>query len=100
MSDWKGSGAVSYWASFLELARLVNAMRGGPPATVPEARGLDPASQPHDSVEAMAAHYLREVRAAQPAGLYAPAEFSFDDLVAYEMAACWLRITRTLNSSA
>jgi acetoacetyl-CoA synthetase len=70
----------------LELARLVNAMRGGPPVTVFQARGLDPASQPHDSVETMAAHYLREVRAAQPAGPYALAGFSFGGLVGYEMA--------------
>ena len=70
----------------LELARLVIAMRGGPPVTVLQARGLDPASQPHDSVQAMAAHYLQAVRAAQPAGPYALAGFSFGGLVAYEMA--------------
>jgi acetoacetyl-CoA synthetase len=87
----RGSGRALFLVhglsgTVLELARLVNAMRGGTPVTVLQAQGLDSVSPPHDSVEAMAAHYLREVRTAQPVGPYALAGFSFGGLVAYEMA--------------
>ncbi len=70
----------------LELTSLLQALRGGRPVSVLQARGLDPAAEPHASVGAMAAHYLGEIRAAQPSGPYALCGFSFGGLVAYEMA--------------
>jgi acetoacetyl-CoA synthetase len=70
----------------LELTSLLQALRGGRPVSVLQAKGLDPAAIPHVSVEAMAAHYLDEIRAFQPSGPYALCGFSFGGLVAYEMA--------------
>ena len=70
----------------LELARFLNAMRGGPPVTVLQANGLDPDCPPQATVEEMAALYLQEIRSVQPNGPYALGGFSFGGLVAYEMA--------------
>jgi amino acid adenylation domain-containing protein len=51
-----------------------------------QARGLD-GRQPYQTrVEEMAAHYLQEIRVAQPKGPYFLGGFSFGGLVAYEMA--------------
>jgi acetoacetyl-CoA synthetase len=71
----------------LELASLLAALRDGRPVSVLQARGLDPAAEPHASVEAMAAHYLEEIRVVQPSGPYALCGFSFGGLVVYEMAS-------------
>ena len=71
----------------MELVHFVRAMRGGPPVVVIQAQGMDPASSPMTRVEDMAAHYLREIRDAQPHGPYALAGFSFGGLVAYEIAS-------------
>jgi acyl transferase domain-containing protein/thioesterase domain-containing protein/acyl carrier protein len=51
-----------------------------------QARGLDGKSAPHDTFEAMAADYLREVRAAQPHGPYLIGGYSGGGITAYEMA--------------
>lgn len=51
-----------------------------------QARGLDGKSQPHDTFEAMAADYLREVRQAQPHGPYLIGGYSGGGITAYEMA--------------
>jgi amino acid adenylation domain-containing protein len=51
-----------------------------------QARGLDGQEPPHATVEAMAAEYLREVRARQPAGPYRLCGYSFGGIVAFEMA--------------
>lgn len=42
--------------------------------------------KPYDSVEAMAAHYLREIRTVQPTGPYYLGGFCFGGMIAYEMA--------------
>ncbi|WP_428483819.1 acetoacetate--CoA ligase [Rhodopila sp.] len=70
----------------LELSSLLQALRGGRPVSVLQAWGLQPGNAPHASVEAMASHYLAEIRAVQPSGPYALCGFSFGGLVAYEMA--------------
>ncbi len=50
-----------------------------------QARGLD-GRQPHlTTIEAMASHYLSEIRTVQPRGPYFLGGFSFGGLVAYEM---------------
>ncbi len=51
-----------------------------------QARGLTGEDPPHPSVEAMAAEYLREVKAFQPEGPYYLCGYSFGGLVAFEMA--------------
>jgi thioesterase domain-containing protein len=51
-----------------------------------QARGLDGREPPHATAEAMAAEYLREVKARQPAGPYCLCGHSFGGVVAFEMA--------------
>jgi len=51
-----------------------------------QARGLAPGEEPLPTVEAMAAHYLAEVRRVQPAGPYRLGGWSLGGVVAYEMA--------------
>jgi amino acid adenylation domain-containing protein len=51
-----------------------------------QASGFDGRSRPLDSVEAMAARYLDEIRKVQPQGPYVLGGFSFGGLVAFEMA--------------
>jgi thioesterase domain-containing protein/acyl carrier protein len=51
-----------------------------------QARGLAGKARPHATVEAMAAEYLREVKARQPDGPYCLCGYSFGGLVAFEMA--------------
>jgi len=51
-----------------------------------QARGLDGREPPHTTVEAMAAEYLRAVKARQADGPYYVCGYSFGGLVAFEMA--------------
>ena len=51
-----------------------------------QARGLAGTDPPQATVEAMAAEYLREVKARQPDGPYYLCGYSFGGLVAFEMA--------------
>ncbi len=51
-----------------------------------QARGLDGQETPHATVEAMAAEYLRAVKARQASGPYYLCGYSFGGLVAFEMA--------------
>jgi len=50
------------------------------------ARGLARGELPHSSVEAMAADYLREIKARQPNGPYSLCGYSLGGLVAFEIA--------------
>ena len=51
-----------------------------------QARGLYGRDCPHRHVEEMAAHYIEEMKAVQPAGPYAISGYCFGGIVAYEMA--------------
>ena len=51
-----------------------------------QARGLDGLAEPFDRLEAMAAHYIEEVRTVQPQGPYLLGGWSMGGLVAFEMA--------------
>jgi amino acid adenylation domain-containing protein len=51
-----------------------------------QAQGLDGKRSPYETVEEMAAHYVREVREAQPEGPYYLGGYSFGGKVAFEMA--------------
>ncbi len=51
-----------------------------------QARGLDGETEPLETIEEMAAHYLREMRQVQPEGPYHLAGYSLGGLIAFEMA--------------
>jgi thioesterase domain-containing protein/acyl carrier protein len=51
-----------------------------------QARGLDGAEEPFDSIEAMSAYYVEAIRNVQPKGPYALGGLSFGGTVAFEMA--------------
>lgn len=51
-----------------------------------QCQGLNGFEEPYDSVEEIAAHYLRVIRVVQPEGPYAIGGWSFGGLVALEMA--------------
>ncbi|MHA4895877.1 amino acid adenylation domain-containing protein [Pedobacter sp. PWIIR3] len=51
-----------------------------------QARGLNGIDEPLDRIEAIAAHYISEIRARNPSGPYALAGYSFGGIVAFEMA--------------
>jgi amino acid adenylation domain-containing protein len=51
-----------------------------------QAKGLNGIEEPLDSVEAMAAHYVAAITAANPTGPYALAGYSFGGIIAFEMA--------------
>ncbi len=51
-----------------------------------QARGLDGEQQPFDSIEAMAAHYMKVIRALQPRGPYFLGGASLGGTVAFEVA--------------
>ncbi|WP_164014709.1 non-ribosomal peptide synthetase [Pyxidicoccus trucidator] len=75
-----GGGGVG---RFSELARLLGPDR---PVYGVHASGMDGGEPPHDSVEALADQYLRQVRAVQPRGPYVLGGWSFGGLVAHELA--------------
>ena len=69
-----------------ELFPMARGMTYAGPVIGIQARGLGPEETPHSSVEAMAAEYLRAIKARQPGGPYYLCGYSFGGLVAFEMA--------------
>lgn len=65
---------------------LVRALAGQRPVYGLQALGLEDRGTPQESIQAMAAHYVREIRVAQPHGPYAIAGHSSGGLIAFEMA--------------
>ncbi|MFL6289499.1 MAG: non-ribosomal peptide synthetase [Thermoanaerobaculia bacterium] len=65
---------------------LARALGGSYPIYGLQASGLDEGEEPLDSVPAMAARYVDQIRALQPRGPYRLVGWSFGGLVAYEMA--------------
>ncbi len=51
-----------------------------------QAKGINSADTPHDSIEEMAAYYIDAIMATNPEGPYALAGFSFGGVIAYEMS--------------
>jgi oxalate---CoA ligase len=75
-----GDGEV---LNFVALARAIGAERN---VWGIRARGIDDGLQPHDSIEGMAADYVRAMRSVQPEGPYALGGFCLGATVALEMA--------------
>ncbi|WAS89436.1 non-ribosomal peptide synthase/polyketide synthase [Corallococcus sp. NCRR] len=69
--------------AYAELARKLGADQ---PFYGIQARGLDGTDQPLDTVEALAASYVRAVRGVQPHGPYRLGGWSLGGVIAYEMA--------------
>ncbi len=68
---------------YLELARSLGADQ---PFYALQAAGVEPGSQPRETVEEMAAEYVGLVRSVQPSGPYRIGGWSFGGLVAFEAA--------------
>ena len=66
---------------------LIAHVEPGHPIHGVQARGISPEARLPDSVEAMAADYVEQIRAVQPAGPYHLVGWSFGGLVAHAMAA-------------
>jgi len=74
-----GGSAVSY-------AALARHLAPGVPVYALQSRGLEGEAPPHDTVAAMAADYLAEIRRAQPSGPYRLGGWSMGGAVAFEIA--------------
>ena len=72
--------------STLFLHRLARAMGNDQPLYGFEPEGLDGGRFQRTSVQAMAAHYIAEIRKVQPTGPYCIGGYCFGGLVAHEMA--------------
>ncbi|SDI53412.1 non-ribosomal peptide synthetase [Winogradskyella thalassocola] len=70
----------------LVFKNLSEILGGKHPIYALQAKGLSGDIEPHDSVEAMAAHYISEIKTINPDGPYAIGGFSFGGIVAFEMA--------------
>ncbi|HWI78726.1 MAG TPA: acetoacetate--CoA ligase [Ramlibacter sp.] len=86
-----GSGAPLFLVhglsgSVLECHTVVAALQTQRPVIGLQAQGLDGEELPPDRIEDIAAHYVRQIRAAHPTGPYALAGYSFGGLVALEIA--------------
>lgn len=79
------------FGNVLQLAPLAMRLDTKRPVIALQARGVDPALEPHRTVQAMAEAYLEAIRGMQPKGPYSLAGYSFGGLVAFEMA-CRLRV--------
>jgi len=76
----------SMTGNVLQLHSLIRAMGPKRPIHGIQAQGLDQGQAPLETVEAMAADYVAQIRAVQPKGPYHLGGFSFGGLVAFEMA--------------
>jgi thioesterase domain-containing protein len=68
---------------YREFAQLLGADQ---PVYALQAQGLDGRRPPHATLEAMAAHYIDEIRAVQPKGPYFLGGFCFGGVISYEIA--------------
>ncbi|MGL5079208.1 MAG: thioesterase domain-containing protein, partial [Waterburya sp.] len=72
--------------SLLGFANLVRHLGVDQPFYVPQPLGLESETTPHERVEDMAAHYIKEIQTIQPAGPYYLGGRCFGGIVAFEMA--------------
>ena len=73
-------GGVLFWR---DLARHLGSDQ---PFYALQAQGLDGRQPPHDRIDEMAAHYIKEIRALQPEGPYFIGGHCIGGLIAFEMA--------------
>jgi thioesterase domain-containing protein/acyl carrier protein len=76
----------SLGANLVSYRRLATLIGDDQPFYGLQPYGLDGESAPHDSVEAMAAHYIREIQTVQPHGPYRLGGVCLGGIVAFEMA--------------
>ncbi|MDJ0567732.1 MAG: condensation domain-containing protein [Pleurocapsa sp. MO_192.B19] len=72
--------------SLLGFANLVHHLGADQPFYVPQPLGLEGETEPHERVEDMAAHYIKEIQTIQPVGPYYLGGRCFGGIVAFEMA--------------
>ncbi len=72
--------------SLLGFANLVRHLGSDQPFYVPQPLGLEGETTPHDCVEDMAAHYIKEIQTIQPEGPYFLGGRCFGGIVAFEIA--------------
>lgn len=75
----------------LHFQALVKYVNEDQPFYVLESVGLDGKEPPHDNVEEMAAHYVKEIRTLQPDGPYLIGGRCFGGRVVFEMAQQFMR---------
>ncbi|CAH2599855.1 Acetoacetate--CoA ligase [Rhodovastum atsumiense] len=85
------SGNVFEWQP------LVARLKSDRPIEAIQARGLNPAATPCDSIEAMAEDYVTLIRARQQKGPYSLLGFSMGGLLAYEIALQLLKMGETVE---
>ncbi len=76
-------GVLGNVLKFLDIANYLNPDQ---PFYGLQAKGLDGKCAPHSCIEAMAAHYIQEMRSRQPEGPYFLGGYSMGGIVAFEMA--------------
>ncbi len=74
------------YGNVMNLRHLAGHLGAEQPLYGIQARGLDGKEEPHATFEEMAADYLKDVRALQPAGPYLIGGYSGGGITAYEMA--------------
>jgi len=79
-------GGAGGEGEFLVYARMARYLGLDQPMYGLKARGVDGVQPPHDTVEAMVADYLQEVRAFQPQGPYLIVGECVGGIIAFEMA--------------
>jgi thioesterase domain-containing protein len=74
------------FGNVLQLAELAKLLHADRPVYALQARGADPAQEPHSTIAEMVDAYLDAIRSLQKAGPFAIAGYSFGGLIAFEMA--------------
>ncbi len=75
----------------MNLRFVAQALGANQPFFALQHRGVDGVLRPHETIEAMAAEFIADLRAVQPTGPYYIGGYSFGGLAAYEMAQQLLR---------
>ncbi|MAU17385.1 MAG: non-ribosomal peptide synthetase [Muricauda sp.] len=69
----------------LVFEKLANSLDSDQPVYGLQAKGIDGTDEPDDTVEAMAANFIAEIKTVYPHGPYSLAGFSFGGIIAFEM---------------
>lgn len=77
---------------------FVNHMHADQAVYALQARGINGIDEPHNSIEQMAAHYIKELTTVDPHGPYNIGGYSFGGIIAYEMAKQLIANGKKVNS--